>query len=175
MTIQHPDEYRRTNGWYAYLNLGYTFQRFIIYVIEIKFIESQFQYLNDIDVFTLCKLTISHRSCSCKGSRELKKAAHIVCGALYHYSDVIMGAMASQITSLTIVYSTVYSGTDWREHQSSASLAFVRGIHLGSMDSPHKWPVTRKMFPFDDVNFTDGFEMMHKAWHSIKEVPYCFF
>ena len=48
---------------------------------------------------------------------------------LYHYDDVIMGAMASQITSLTIVYSTVYSGADQSKHQSSASLAFVRGIH----------------------------------------------
>ena len=49
-----------------------------------------------------------------------------------------MGAMASQITSLTIVYSTVYSGAD-QENQSSASLAFVRGIHRGPVDSPHKW------------------------------------
>ena len=68
-----------------------------------------------------------------------------------HYTDVIMGAIASQITSLTIVYSTVYSGADQRKHQSSASLAFVRGIHRGAVNSPHKWPVTRKMFPFDDV------------------------
>ena len=45
-----------------------------------------------------------------------------------HYSDIIMGTMASQITSLTIVYSTVYSGADQRKHQSSALLAFVRGI-----------------------------------------------
>ena len=58
-----------------------------------------------------------------------------------------MSTIASQITSLTIVYSTVYSGTDQRKHQSSASLSFVRGNHRG----PHKWPVTRKMFPFDDV------------------------
>ena len=68
-----------------------------------------------------------------------------------HYGDVIMDTMASQITSLTIVYSTVYSGADQRKHQSSALLAFVRGIHRGSVNSPHKWPVTRKMFPFDDV------------------------
>ena len=46
-----------------------------------------------------------------------------------HYDDVIMTAIASQITSLTIVYLIVYSGTDKRKHQSSASLAFVRGIH----------------------------------------------
>ena len=42
--------------------------------------------------------------------------------------DVIMGAIASQITSLTIVYSTIYSDADQRKHESSASLAFVRGI-----------------------------------------------
>ena len=63
-----------------------------------------------------------------------------------HYDDVIMGAMASQITSLTIVYSTVYSDADQRKHQISASLAFVFGIHRGPVNSPHKWPVTRKMF-----------------------------
>ena len=62
-----------------------------------------------------------------------------------------IGAVASQITSLTIVYSTVYSDADQRKHQSSASLAFVWGIHRGPVNSPHKWPVTRKMFPFDDV------------------------
>ena len=62
-----------------------------------------------------------------------------------------MGAIASQITSLTIVYSKVYSDADQRKHQSCASLAFVRGIHRGPVNSPHKWPVTRKMFPFDDV------------------------
>ena len=68
-----------------------------------------------------------------------------------HYGDVIMGAIASQITSLTIVYSTVYSDADQGKHQSSASLALVRGIHRGPVNSPHKWPVTRKIFPFDDV------------------------
>ena len=62
-----------------------------------------------------------------------------------------MGMVASQITSLTIVYSTVYSDTDQRKYQSSASLVFVRGIHRGPVNSPHKWPVTRKIFPFDDV------------------------
>ena len=62
-----------------------------------------------------------------------------------------MGAIASQISSLTIVYSIVYSGPDQRKHQSSASLAFVRGIHRGPVNSPHKGPVTRKMFPLDDV------------------------
>ena len=62
-----------------------------------------------------------------------------------------MSAMASQITSLAIVYSTVYAGAYQRKHKSSASLAFVRGNHRSPVNSPHKGPVTRKMFPFDDV------------------------
>ena len=61
-----------------------------------------------------------------------------------HYCDVIMDAIASQITSLTIVYSTVHSGADQRKHQSPASLAFVRGIHLWPVNSPHKGPVMWK-------------------------------
>ena len=69
----------------------------------------------------------------------------------YHYNDVIMSAMAYQITSLTIVYSIVYSGADQRKNQSFASQAFVCGIHRWPMNSLHKGPVTRKMFPFDDV------------------------
>ena len=55
---------------------------------------------------------------------------------ILHYSDVIMDMMASQITSLTIVYSTVYSDADQRKHQSSALLAFVRGIHRWPVNSP---------------------------------------
>ena len=62
----------------------------------------------------------------------------------FQYDDVTMGAIASQITSLTIVYSTVYSGVDQSKHQGSASLAFVWGIHRGPVNSPHTWPVTRK-------------------------------
>ena len=54
---------------------------------------------------------------------------------IFYYNDVTMGAMESQITSLTIVYSTVYSGADQRKHQSSASLAFVRGIHRSPVNS----------------------------------------
>ena len=68
-----------------------------------------------------------------------------------HYNDVIMSAMASQTTGVSVVFSTVYSGADQRKQQNSASLAFVRGIHQWPVNSPHKGPVTRKMFPFDDV------------------------
>ena len=68
-----------------------------------------------------------------------------------HCNDVIMGAMACQITGVSIVCSSVSSGADQRKHQSFASLAFVRGIHRPPVNSPYKGPVTRKMFPFDDV------------------------
>ena len=80
-----------------------------------------------------------------------------------HYTDIIMSLMASQITSLTIVYSPVCSGTDQRKRQSSASLAFVRGIHRGPVNSPHKRPVTRKKFPFDDV-----------IMHNVKQCAYVY-
>ena len=73
------------------------------------------------------------------------------CRLVLHYKDVITSAMASRITSLTIVYSAVYLRTDQGKHQSSASLAFVRGIRRSPVNSPHKGPVTRKMFLFDDV------------------------
>ena len=74
-----------------------------------------------------------------------------------HYDDVIMTMLASQITSLPVVCSIVYSDVNQRKHQSSASLAFVREIHRGPVNFPHTWPVTRKMFPFDDV-------IMHEGW-----------
>ena len=48
-----------------------------------------------------------------------------------HYCDIIMVAMASQITSLTIAYLIVHSGAEKRKHQSSASLAFVLGEFTG--------------------------------------------
>ena len=93
-----------------------------------------------------------------------------------HYSDVRMGAVASQITSFTIVYSTVYSDADQRKHQSSESLAYVRGIHRGPVNSPHKGPVTRKMFPFDDIIMIEiisfGPDSLRiKTWFGRKKYP----
>ena len=61
---------------------------------------------------------------------------------LLHNGDVIMGAMASQINSFAIVYSTVYWGANQRKYQSCPSLAFVLGFTGHS--SLHKCPVTRK-------------------------------
>ena len=94
----------------------------------------------------------SHTSHGCRWV-EVYKACCVryFARSLLHYSDVIMTTVASQITSLTVVYSIVYSDADQRKHQSSVSLAFVRGIPRGPVNTPHKWPVTRKIFPFDDV------------------------
>ena len=69
----------------------------------------------------------------------------------FHYTDVIMGAMESQITGVSIVHSTVSSGADQGKHKSSTSLAFVWRSHRWPVHSPHKGPVTWKIFPFDDV------------------------
>ena len=79
--------------------------------------------------------------------------------------------MASQITSPVIAYSTVYSGTDPKKHQSSASLAFVWGFHPWPVKSPHKGPVTRKVFPFDDVIMSQRQAKTHRSicrcWFSV--------
>ena len=99
---------------------------------------------------------------------SLGNVSHFVLGfsIVHHYGDVIMGAIAYQITSLTVVYSTVYSDADQRKHQSS--LAFVREIHRGTVNSPHKWPVTRKMFPFDDIIMYDLGKWYHLYRHHKK-------
>ena len=73
-----------------------------------------------------------------------------------------------QITSLTSVYSTVYSGAGQRKHQSSASLTFVRGIHQWPVNSPHKGPVTRKTFPFDNVIMSRGIQSVR--WIPLQKV-----
>ena len=109
---------------------------------------------------------------------DIGMIASICCKAVqyHHYSDV----MASQITGVSIVYSTICSGADQRKHQSSASLAFVRGIHPWPVNSPHRGPVTRKMFPFDEVimivtsryRYTVGNEVHCICNHG--EIHFCF-
>ena len=66
-----------------------------------------------------------------------------------HYDDVIMGAMASQISSLPIVHSTIYS--DAKKTSKLCVTGLCAGNSPGTVNSPHKWPVTRKISPFDDV------------------------
>ena len=86
----------------------------------------------------------------------------------FHASENVVCKMVAilsppQITNLTIVNSTVYSGADQRKYQSSASLAFVRGNHRRPVNSTHKGPVTRKMFPFDDVIMPSASEVTMKV------------
>ena len=100
-----------------------------------------------------------------------------------------MSVMASQITAVSIAWSTVSSGADQRIHRSSASLAFVTGIHRWPVDSPHKWPVTGEMFPFDDVIMMDTLlrpllceinnssmpiKSPSKLWHRRIIISHCF-
>ena len=88
---------------------------------------------------------------NCVRMQYLSDPDYVPTVSVSHYSDVIMSAMASLITGVSNVFSTICSGVDQRKHQSSASLAFVRGFHRWPVNSRHKGPVTRKMFPFDDV------------------------
>ena len=98
---------------------------------------------------TICEIVYDRK---CVRLRSRKYTHEVLFGSVsQHHNDVIMGAMASQITSLTIVYSTVYSATNQRKYQSSVWLAFLEGIHRWPVNSLHKGPVTRKMFSFDDV------------------------
>ena len=87
---------------------------------------------------------------------------------IFHYNDVTMSAVTSQITSLTIVYSTVYLVADQRKYQSLASQASVRGIHQWPVNSPHKGPVTGKMSPFDDVIIIYLWLSIRHIWHNLQ-------
>ena len=90
-----------------------------------------------------------------------------------------MSAMVSQITGVTITYSTVCSGADQRKHQSCASLTFLRVIHRWPVNSPHKGPVTRKMSSFDNAMIwkmpADLFtiNILYTVWLGHKKTAFC--
>ena len=117
--------------------------------------------------YCIQRIKISVYYCYCVWKMSHQCRCHLVYCSHWHYNDVIMETIASQITSLTIVYSTAYSDADQSKHQSSASLAFVRGIHRCPVNSPHKWPVKRKMFPFDDVIMEFRHVMYYSVCHPI--------
>ena len=123
---------------------------------------ADFQWLHNIILANIWYYVIYNNGITAIKQTILGRCGEI--GNPSHYNDVIMSTMASQITSLTIVYSSVYSGADQRKHQSLASLAFVRGIRRSPMNSPHKGPVTRKMFPFDDVIIFFRYWQIHLSW-----------
>ena len=84
--------------------------------------------IHSTDIFFVFNLSKSEQTVKLPWFETLTLLSDVM---VSHYCDVIMGVIASQITSLAIVFSTVYSDADQRKHQSSASLAFVRGIHWG--------------------------------------------
>ena len=93
------------------------------------------------------------------------------CRQNLEHASWVCGRVLHRITSLTVVYSTVYSDADERKYQSSTSPAFVRRIHRWPVNSAHKWPVTQKMFPFDDViiiniYLTRWFKHIFEMWFS---------
>ena len=110
-----------------------------------------------VTILTMCVSFVSvHftlvRACGLKSdSIKTWKLEHYCPSSNEHYSDVIMGAMAYQTTGVSIVNLTVCSGVDQRKYQSSASLAFVRGIHRSPVYARHEGPVTWNMIPLDDV------------------------
>ena len=151
-TISLPTQVRLILETWRYIKLTAT-QLFLWHIVQAdskESVETQYQS-SSVREYTAAdgfrhKVPVTHKAfLSHDVSMKLPNAM------LCHYNDVIMSSLASQITSPTIVYSTVYSGADQRKHQSSASRSFVRGIHRWPVNSPHKGPVARKMFPFDDV------------------------
>ena len=83
-----------------------------------------------------------------------------------HYNDVIMTTITSQITSLTVVYSIVYSDADQRKHQSSASLAFVWGIHRDRWIPRTKGKLSGKCFHDDVIMVTSRHNEVRPRWHT---------
>ena len=133
----HKNENRMSFLWkyLHWLHRNLRFWQFQMQSVTIEFVEmTPFRFRWSIHQYCVC-------TCLCTG----------FCNQ--HYNDVIMSAMASHITGLTIVYSIVYSGADQRKYQNSASLAFVRGIHRWPVNSPHKGPVTRKMSSWNQEDY----------------------
>ena len=95
-------------------------------------------------------------------------ALSIVTQIWWHYTDVVMTTMASQITSLTVVHSI---NRLFRRRSKKTSKLRVTGLCIGNspglVNSPHKGPVTRKMFPFDDVIMGKSVWLLSHIW------PFC--
>ena len=110
-----------------------TFFGYIRHLVFIKFmayfLTSLYHDFKNNKLNFMWLLIVRWRLIALEGSRGINTVST-------HYNDVIMGMMASQITSLTIVYSTVYSDTDQRKHQSSASLAICAGNSLVTGEFP---------------------------------------
>ena len=109
--------------------------------------------------------------CWCPGSSPRVTCSHNIDTISKPYSDIIISVVMSQITGISIVCTTICSDSDQRKHQSSASLAFVRGIHRSAVNSPHKGPVAWKMFPFADVIMDKWLLVFHEEGYQLP-VPF---
>ena len=109
-------------------------------------------------VFVGCPAPLCART---RAGGVMNKIAYLMyTGSVFHWFISLQwrhnGAIASQITSFTIVYLTVYSDADQRKHQSAASLAFVWGIHRGTGEFPAQMASNAEMFSFDDVSWSSA-------------------
>ena len=150
-------EPNKETGGYCNTCIGYLSENhFTFNPFEISFVNNIYfryqiilQTSRDHDIDTDWETNYGRDFARSKFRMSFGKISYIAT-APRHYSDIILGEMASQITSLTIIYSTVYSGADQRKHQSSASLAFVRVIHQCG-EIPAQMARNAEMLPFDDV------------------------
>ena len=140
--------------WYVNITKAIIFQ-FSIHITSVvlailaKFYCFTSPFVPNLEAKSVVPATITRNSEHCW--RSLECLYRFSLSGYTHCRDVIMNAMASQITGVSIVYSTICAGAYQRKHQSSASLPFVGGIHRWPANYPHEGPVTRRMFPFDDV------------------------
>ena len=86
-----------------------------------------------------------------------------------------MSAMASGITDVSVVCSPICSREDQRKHQSSASLAFIRGIHRWPVDSLYKWPPMRSCFHLMTLSWFSETAKLVLRWFSIFSSPNLFY
>ena len=114
--------------------------------------------------------SIGHMKCIIHADDKQNKAKTVydslpACGSCTHYIDVIMRAMASQITGVTIVY-VAFIHAQIKENIKARRYwpLFVRWIHRWAINYSHKEPLTRKMFPFDNV-------IMNSYLHSVDVHP----
>ena len=91
--------------------------------------------LDKVTYIFLCSTNCLHFIIWISPYRFVVFRKHAAMYQIWHYNEVIMSAMASQITCISIVCSTVCSGEDQRKHHNCASLAFVMGIH--------RFPITK--------------------------------
>ena len=92
-----------------------------------------------------------------------------LCVDVCHYSNVIMSAMASQITGVSMVCSTVCPGAGQKKTSKLRVTGLLGGIHRRPVNSPNKGPVTRKMLPFDDV-----IVLKAASFFQGKEICFCY-